>query len=77
MFADVSEYMANSKVYSKYLEDGYLPADARDNITFRDDLDGVYLMQLGIPAVDHSTEVHTRGRVRRRHVHPKEHRRCA
>lgn len=56
MFADVSEYMANSKVYSKYLEDGYLPADARDNITFRDDLDGVYLMQLGIPAVDHSTE---------------------
>ena len=56
MFADVSEYMANSKVYSKYMEEGYLPADARDNITFRDDLDGVYLMQLAIDAVDRSTE---------------------
>ena len=56
MFADVSEYMASSKVYSKYMEEGYLPADARDNITFRDDLDGVYLMQLAIDAVDRSTE---------------------
>ena len=56
MFADVSEYMANSKVYSKYMEEGYLPADARDNITFRDDLNGVYLMQLAIDAVDRSTE---------------------
>lgn len=56
MFADVSEYMANSKVYSKYMEEGYLPADAHDNITFRDDLNGVYLMQLAIDAVDRSTE---------------------
>ena len=56
MFADVSEYMANSKVYSKYMEEGYLPADAHDNLTFRDDLDGVYLMQLAIDAVDRSTE---------------------
>lgn len=56
MFADVSEYMASSKVYSKYMEEGYLPADAHDNITFRDDLNGVYLMQLAIDAVDRSTE---------------------
>lgn len=56
MFADVTEYMKNSKVYSKYLEEGYLPNDAYKNITFRDDLDGAYIMQLAIPAVDRSLE---------------------
>ena len=44
MFADVSEYMKNGKVYSKYYEEGYLPQDTHDNIVFYgDDLDGVYL----------------------------------
>ncbi|MEA4896991.1 MAG: extracellular solute-binding protein [Christensenellaceae bacterium] len=56
MFADVSEFMKNSKVYSKYLEQGYLPDDAYNNITFRKDLDGVYLMQLKIDARDTSLE---------------------
>ena len=56
MFVDVSEFMANSQVYSKYMEEGYLPDDAYNNITFRDDLDGVYLMQLNIPTVDTSTQ---------------------
>lgn len=56
MFADVTDYMKNSKVYSKYLEEGYLPNDAYKNITFRDDLDGTYIMQLSIPAVDRSLE---------------------
>ncbi len=56
MFADVSEYMANSEVYSKYMEEGYLPDDTYNNICFRDDLDGTYLMHLAIPAVDRSTE---------------------
>lgn len=56
MFADVSEYMANSKVFCKYMEEGYLPDDAYKNISFRDDLDGVYLMQLNIPTVDTSLE---------------------
>ena len=47
MFADVTEYMKNSKVYKKYLEEGYLPNDAYKNINFlRDDLDGAYIMQL-------------------------------
>ena len=55
-FADVSEYMANSQVYVKYMEEGYLPDDAYNNITFRDDLDGVYLMQMNIPTVDTSLE---------------------
>lgn len=56
LFADLTPYLADTQVYSRYLEEGYLPADARDNITFRDDLDGAYIFQLGIPAVDRSTE---------------------
>lgn len=56
MFADVSEYMKNGKVYSKYYEDGYLPQDTHDNIVFRDDLDGVYLWQMNIDEFDRSTE---------------------
>lgn len=56
LFADVSEYMKDSEVYSKYYEDGYLPDDAYKNIVFRDDLDGVYLWQLSIDAEDKSLE---------------------
>lgn len=56
MFADVSEYMAASQVYVKYMEEGYLPDDAYNNISFRSDLDGVYLMQLNIETVDTSLE---------------------
>lgn len=56
MFADVSEYMKNGKVYSKYYEDGYLPQDTHDNIVFRDDLDGVYLWQMNIDEIDRSLE---------------------
>lgn len=56
MFADVSEYMKNSEVYKKYYEEGYLPKDTYENIVFRDDLDGVYLWQMNIDAVDKSLE---------------------
>lgn len=56
LFADLKPYLADTQVYSRYLEEGYLPADARDNITFREDLDGAYIFQLAIPAVDRSTE---------------------
>ena len=56
MFADVSEYMKNGKVYSKYYEEGYLPQDTHDNVVFRDDLDGVYLWQMNIDEFDRSTE---------------------
>lgn len=56
LFADVSEYMKASQVYSKYYEEGYLPNDTYKNITFREDLDGVYIMQLAVPAVDRSLE---------------------
>ena len=56
LFADLSPYLADTQVYSNYLDPEYLPADARDNITFRSDLDGAYIFQLAISAVDHSTE---------------------
>lgn len=54
MFADVSSYMKDSKVYSKYYEEGYLPKDTYNNIVFRDDLDGVYMWQMNIDEVDKS-----------------------
>ena len=56
MFADVSEYMKNSEVYSKYYEDGFLPDDSYKNVTFRDDLDGVYLWQLNVAETDKTLE---------------------
>ena len=56
MFADVSEYMKNSEVYSQYYEDDYLPDDTKNNIVFRDDLDGVYLWQMNIDEIDRSLE---------------------
>ncbi|NCB92066.1 MAG: extracellular solute-binding protein [Clostridia bacterium] len=56
MFADVSEYMKNSEVYSKYYEEGYLPDDTYENIVFRSDLDGVYLWQMNIDEIDRSLE---------------------
>lgn len=56
LFADMTPYLADTSVYRNYLEHNYLPADARDNITFRKDLDGAYIFQLSIPAVDRSTE---------------------
>ena len=56
MFADVSDYMKNSEVYSRYYEDGYLPWDSYKNVTFRDDLDGVYLWQMNVDATDKSLQ---------------------
>ena len=57
MFADVSSFMENSEVYKNYLVDGYLPNDAKENITFREEFGGAaYIMQLYIPKVDRSTE---------------------
>lgn len=48
--------MKNSEVYSKYYEDDYLPDDTKNNIVFRDDLDGVYLWQMSIDEIDRSLE---------------------
>lgn len=54
MFTDVSGYMKNSKIYSKYYEPDYLPYDTYQNIVFRKDLGGVYLWQMNIDSEDDS-----------------------
>lgn len=57
MFADVSEYMKDTKALSKYAEEGYLPNDAYKNIVYRDEFEGaVYMLQLGVDEVDRSTD---------------------
>lgn len=57
MFADLSSYIPDSKVYSRYLEEDFLPNDSYKNIVFREDFDGaVYIMHLGIDKVDRSLE---------------------
>ncbi|MDU0894235.1 MAG: extracellular solute-binding protein, partial [Anaerococcus sp.] len=49
MFADISKPLKESKIYGKYFEDGYLPADTKDNIMMRDDQDGAtYLVHMSI-----------------------------
>jgi len=48
MFANVSGYLEGAQVYSRYLEEGYLSNDVKNNIAFRDDLDGMYLIPLGV-----------------------------
>ncbi len=56
MFADVSGILKDMKVYSRYLEDGYLPSDAYKNITFREEFGGAaYILQLAIESEDRST----------------------
>ena len=56
MFADVSGYLKDMKVYSRYTEDGYLPNDTKKNITFRDEFGGkAYILQFGVDSEDRST----------------------
>lgn len=57
MFADISEPIKNSKVFSKYAEEDYLPRDAYKNIVYREEFGGaVYMLQLGVDEVDRTTE---------------------
>lgn len=57
MFADVSSLLPDTKVYKRYLEDGYLPDDAKKNITFREEFNGAaYILPLYISAEDRTLE---------------------
>jgi len=57
MFADLSPYIADTKVYSKYLEEGYLKNETYTKIFMRDEFNGaVYLMSLAVDRVDRSQE---------------------
>lgn len=56
LFADLSEILPETLVYSKYAEEGYLPNDTYKNIVYRDEFDdAVYLLHLRIPRYDEST----------------------
>ena len=49
MFHNLTPLMEDTKVYSKYLDKDYLPADTRDNIMFREEWDGAsYLVHMAI-----------------------------
>lgn len=50
MFTDLTPFMKNTEVYSKYFEDDYLPLDTKNNIMFRPEFDGsTYLVHMSIP----------------------------
>ncbi len=56
MFVDLAPLIKDTKVYSKYADKEYLPADTYDNITWRKEFNGAaYFMHLAIDAVDTST----------------------
>lgn len=49
MFTDLTPLLEETEVYSKYLEEDYLPEDTRDNIMFREEWDGAsYLVHMAI-----------------------------
>ncbi|KGX85864.1 extracellular solute-binding protein [Pontibacillus litoralis] len=50
MFHDLTPLMQDTEIYSKYLQEDYLPADTRDNVMFREEFDGAsYFMHMSIP----------------------------
>ena len=49
MFTDLTPMLKETKIYSKYFEEGYLPKDTKDNIMFRDEFgDSSYLVHMSI-----------------------------
>ncbi|MFF2016171.1 extracellular solute-binding protein [Paenibacillus sp. NPDC058177] len=50
MFYDVAPMLKNTKVYSKYLEDNYLPIDTKYGVMFRPEYNGAaYSVHINIP----------------------------
>lgn len=45
---DLTKMLKNTKIYSKYFKKGYLPKDTKDNIMFNKEMDGTYLVHMGI-----------------------------
>lgn len=49
-FHDLTPMLKETKIYSKYFEEGYLPADTKNNIMFRDEFKGEsYFVHMSIP----------------------------
>ncbi|MCM3337536.1 extracellular solute-binding protein [Paenibacillus sp. MER TA 81-3] len=40
MFTDLTPYLKDMKIYSKYLEDGFLPVDTKNGVMFRPEFNG-------------------------------------
>ena len=52
LFHDIAPFLKEAKTYGKYFEEGYLPADTRDNIMMRKDQNGAtYLVHMSIDQV--------------------------
>ncbi len=50
MFTDVAPLLKDTKVYKKYLEDGFLPEDSKTNVMFRPEFNGAcYLIHMNVP----------------------------
>ncbi|MEC1524501.1 extracellular solute-binding protein [Neobacillus niacini] len=50
MFHDLTPMLKETKIYSKYFEDGYLPADTKNNVMFREEFKGSsYFVHMAIP----------------------------
>jgi len=49
MFTDLTPFMKDTKVYSKYFQDGYLPLDTQNGVMFRPEFNGAaYFMHMNI-----------------------------
>jgi len=49
MFVDVAPYLKNTKIFSKYFEDGYLPIDTKYGVMFRPEFNGsAYVVHLNL-----------------------------
>ncbi len=62
MFTDVAPLLKNTKVYSNYFKDGYLPDDTKNNVMFRPEFNGsVYMVHMNIPRENGSNDQPYRG----------------
>ncbi len=62
MFTDVAPFLKNTNVYSKYLKDGYLPEDTKNNVMFRPEFNGAaYMVHMYIPREEGSNDQPYRG----------------
>ena len=59
---DLTKMLKNTKIYSKYFKKGYLPKDTKDNIMFNKEMDGTYLVHMGINRHPGQEERRTVGR---------------
>ncbi len=49
MFYDLAPYLKNTKIYSKYFEDGYLPIDTKYGVMFRPEFNGAaYVVHINL-----------------------------